>query len=193
MSLQSALEASSIMQDVEAKLQQINLLLRGASDDDRRKAGLHWQYILIACGDPRGGQGTKPIFDSLDDDRRRSKALVGARTAQNHNPTYREEMRQKMRASRHAEPAIWSAWPAWSPEEKAEQKQREAEYWLKVRKRLGWDQPAPVAKSEWDIFLEKQARSRAQKSGTPQQVLLQDPHFLAQVKASWEILQEIGL
>jgi len=186
-----AAEAKGLLLQAEALIAQANAILRSCSDDDRRRQGLHWQYLWIACGDPRGGQGTKQIFDSSTPDAARSRAQVGAFYAQNQNPHYRAEMRERMRKQRMPEPMIWDRWPPRGDVEAREREERE-NIWYERFSRIRREPGAPAV-DPWQAFLQKIARRESKETGRPAPLLLQDEGFIERTRTYWNNIQNLEL
>jgi hypothetical protein len=184
-------QAKGLLLQAEALIAQANSLLRLCTDDDRRRVGLHWQYLWIACGDPRGGQGTKPIFDSLTPDTSRTRAQVGAFYSQNQNPHYRAEMRERMRKKRMPEPMIWERWPARGEVEEKERLDRENVWYERFSRVRREPTAAPV--DPWQAFLQKIARRESKETGRPTPLLLQDSAFIERTRTYWNTIQNLEL
>ena len=186
-----AAEAKELLLKAEALIGQANRLLRNCSDDDRRRHGLWFQYLWIACGDPRGGQGTKTIFDSTTPDAVRNRAQVGAFYAQNQNPHYRAEMRERMRKQKMPEPMIWDRWPARGEVEEKERQERE-NVWYERFSRIRREPGVPAA-DPWQAFLQKIAKREAKETGRPAPLLLQDANFIERTRTYWNTIQNLEL
>jgi hypothetical protein len=191
MSKELAIEAKGKIDHALSLLKQANAALRACTDDDLRFAELHWQYVLIACGDPRGGQGTKPIFDSHADERVKARAQVGAVNAQNYSPYYRAELRQVLRTKKMPEPMIWERWPALTEAEKAEKATREDAWYSRHSrvKRAGITQVA----DPWTNFLKRKAIAAAKRSGRSWTQIMQDKSFVQRTKAYYDSLDNLDL
>lgn len=141
----------------EAVVRTLRQKIKSLSDYEIRKRGLHFEYIIVASGDPRGGMGTKPIL--LPEDR--SIPHIRMPEPVRLDPI---EGRAKLRLAKAPVYTIWDRFPPRNAEER-EEMEKEME---KVRPKI--DDP-------FQKFLSQQALTVSRREHRLQSEVLSDPEF----------------